>query len=228
MRIAELFHSIQGEGKLVGTPSAFVRTAGCNLGCRWCDTEYANRSENGQEVSVAAIVETLTAWNPRHVVVTGGEPMIQPEVVDLTQALRERGLHITVETAGTVYHPVACDLMSISPKLGNSTPRGAPNDPRVRRHEQHRLRLDCLSRLMAEYPYQLKFVVAAPKDLGEIRRLVTDLGGVDPDDVLLMPEGTTRERLEERASWLIELCKDTGFRYCPRLHIELFGHQRGT
>lgn len=228
MRISELFYSIQGEGKLAGVPSAFVRTAGCNLACRWCDADYALRADAGTSMSVPEIVTAVGAWPARHVVVTGGEPMIQPDVVELTEALRARGLHVTVETAGTVFRPVACDLMGISPKLSNSTPRPRQSDPRTTHHESRRIDVDCLLKLMDRYDYQLKFVVTSRDDLGEIRRLLDQLGGPDPSDVLLMPEGTDRETLAERGAWLVDLCKETGFRYCPRMHIELFGHRRGV
>ncbi len=228
MKIAELFYSIQGEGRLSGVPSVFVRTSGCNLACRWCDTEYALDASEATSMTVAEIIGAVAVWPARHVVVTGGEPMIQPEVVELTEALRGRGLHVTVETAGTVFKPVACELMSISPKLSNSTPRGPGHGPQAQRHESQRINMDCLLKLMAGYAYQLKFVVGSPGDLGEIRQLLDDLGGPDSDRVMLMPEGTDRDTLQQRASWLIEICKETGFRYCPRLHIELFGHQRGV
>lgn len=228
MKIVELFYSIQGEGKLAGVPSAFVRTAGCNLACRWCDTEYALRASDGEDMSVSDVVEIIGQWPMRHVVVTGGEPMIQPDVVELTEALRDQGRHITIETAGTIFKPVACDLMSISPKLSNATPNGPDNGPQGQHHEVGRVNVECLLRLMAGYDYQLKFVVASPSDLDEIRQLLVQLRRPDPDHVLLMPEGTDRDTLRERAAWLIDLCKETGFRYCPRLHIELFGNRRGV
>lgn len=225
MQISELFYSIQGEGKLAGAPSAFVRMAGCPLDCSWCDTEYARRADQGEAMTVTDIVDTVMAWPARYVVVTGGEPMVQSEAVELTDLLRERGVHITVETAGIVYRPVACDLMSISPKLSNSTP--PEPEGRAERHDRQRLSVETLQRLMAEYAYQLKFVVTSPADVDEIAELLDDVGGTSPDDVLLMPEGVDAAVLQERATWLVEICKQTGYRYSPRLHIELFGYQRG-
>ena len=124
MKIAELFYSLQGEGSLVGVPSVFIRTSGCNLRCSWCDTPYTSWQPEGTELSLDQILDEVQAHPARHVVVTGGEPMIAPEIVPLTERLRALGLHITIETAGTVFQPVACDLMSISPKLANSTPEG--------------------------------------------------------------------------------------------------------
>src|SRR6184192_2907191 len=116
VRISEIFYSIQGEGRLIGTPSIFIRTSGCNLRCVWCDTPYTSWRPEGDELELEEILTRLGDYpQARHAVVTGGEPMIAPQIVELTARLRERGLHITIETAGTVYKPVACDLMSISP-----------------------------------------------------------------------------------------------------------------
>lgn len=224
MKIAEVFYSVQGEGKLVGVPSVFVRTSGCNLRCKWCDTPYTSWAPEGVARTVESLVEEVEGFGARHVVVTGGEPMIAPEVVALTSALRERGFHITVETAGTVYAPVACDLMSISPKLANSTPDDARWGPV---HERTRLAMDVLARLTAEYAYQMKFVVASPADLEEIGELVSKLG-VPGENVLLMPEGRSPEVLRERALWLVPLCLKNGFRYSPRVHVDIWGDRRGV
>jgi len=165
----------------------------------------------------------VRAHPARHAVVTGGEPMMIPEVAPLTERLRALGLHITVETAGTVFRPVACDLMSISPKLSNSTPTG----PWAAPHDRLRIQPDILSELMARYPYQLKFVIARPGDLAEVRALLEALRA-DRGRVILMPEGTDREQLRARAVWLAEICKAEGFRFSPRLHVDLYGNQRGV
>jgi 7-carboxy-7-deazaguanine synthase len=225
LKIAEVFYSVQGEGSLAGIPSVFVRTSGCNLRCVWCDTPYTSWNPEGRELSLDEIIGELKKYPAKHVVITGGEPMIAPEIVPLTERLRQLGLHVTVETAGTVFKPVACDLMSISPKLANSTPSG---DPRwAGQHERLRINFDVLSKLMMPYPYQLKFVVTAPRDLEEIRGLVTRLQA-DPARVMLMPEGVDREVLRERGIWLAEICKSEGYRFSPRLHIELYGNRRGV
>jgi 7-carboxy-7-deazaguanine synthase len=225
LKIAEVFYSVQGEGSLVGIPSVFVRTSGCNLRCVWCDTPYTSWTPEGHELSLDQIIAEVKKHPARHAVVTGGEPMIAPEIVPLTERLRQLGLHVTVETAGTVFKPVACDLMSISPKLANSTPISDPHW--AGQHERLRIDLEVLSKLMIRYPYQLKFVVAAPRDLEEIRGLVTRLQA-DPARVMLMPEGVDREVLRERGIWLAEMCKAEGYRFSPRLHIELYGNRRGV
>jgi 7-carboxy-7-deazaguanine synthase len=224
LKIAELFYSIQGEGSLVGVPSFFIRTSGCNLRCSWCDTPYTSWQPEGVEMPLDRILDEVRAHPTRHVVVTGGEPMIAPEILPLTEKLRDAGLHITVETAGTVFHPVACDLMSISPKLANST----PSDPRFsRHHERLRIQRDVLQQLVTRYPHQLKFVIERPGDLEEVRDLVNELG-VDAQNVVLMPEGIDSERLRERGQWLAEICKQTGYRFSPRLHVDLWGARRGV
>jgi 7-carboxy-7-deazaguanine synthase len=223
LKIAELFYSIQGEGSLVGVPSFFIRTSGCNLRCSWCDTPYTSWQPEGTELALDRILDEALAHPSRHVVVTGGEPMIAPEIIPLCERLRENGMHITIETAGTVFHPVACDLMSISPKLANSTPEGSF----AAQHERLRMQTAALCELIARYEYQLKFVIEKAADLAEVRGLMERIGA-DGERVILMPEGTDPERLRERALWLAEICKDEGFRYSPRLHVDLWGSRRGV
>jgi 7-carboxy-7-deazaguanine synthase len=225
VRIAEIFHSVQGEGGLVGVPSVFVRTSGCNLRCVWCDTPYTSWQPEGRGDAVSAILDEVRSYGARHVVVTGGEPLIAPEVVALTEGLHTLGLHITIETAGTVFAAVACDLMSISPKLSNSTP--VEDGYWAERHERLRIQPEVLRRLMEGYEYQLKVVVAQPEDLGEVRALVDRLGA-DRSRVFLMPEGREASVLRERAVWLVEICKREGFRFSPRLQIDLWGNRRGV
>ena len=236
MLIAETFYSIQGEGVLAGVPSFFIRTSGCNLRCAWCDTPYASWRPEGVERTVDALVAEARAWPGRHVVLTGGEPMIAPELPALAAGLREAGFHITIETAGTLPPTpgLACDLASISPKLANSTP--TPERAGVgwvARHEATRWRPDAIRAWLAGgHGFQLKFVAAEPADLAEVAARVEELaaGGaaILPHQVLLMPEGTTPERLRARADWLAEACKERGWRYAHRLHVELYGNRRGT
>ncbi len=223
MKFAEIFYSIQGEGMLLGMPSVFVRTSGCNLRCAWCDTPYTSWSPEGAEMPLDEVVAEAQRHPARHVVLTGGEPLIAPEMGALTQRLRALGLHITIETAGTVFQPVVCDLMSISPKLSNSAPEG----PWAERHERARLQPETIRRLMAICDYQLKFVIARPEDVTEACELTESIGA-DLARVVLMPEGVDREVLRERSVWLAEICKREGFRFSPRLHIELYGSRRGV
>ena len=230
--IAETFYSIQGEGKLTGVPSFFIRVSGCNLRCTWCDTPYTSWSPEGAQRTIDSLLAEAAAAPARHAVVTGGEPMIFPNIVPLCRRLRDAGLHVTIETAGTVARDVPCDLMSISPKLSNSTPpQGDPRDPGGAwraRHEHRRIDLAALQSLLDGYPgRQLKFVVQHPADLGEITSLLDRLHNWRDEDVLLMPEGVTTP-VPARRAWLVEECLQRNWRYCPRLHIELFGNRRGT
>jgi len=157
----------------------------------------------------------------------GGEPLIAPEAVELTQRFADDGWHVTVETSGNVYQPVQCDLLSLSPKLANSTPWQRDAGKHAPAHEQHRLDLPILQRLIDEYHHQLKFVVREPADLEEIDSILSQLRNVPLQQVQLMPEGTDAATLSRRAEWVVEACKDRGFRYCPRLQVELFGNARG-
>jgi 7-carboxy-7-deazaguanine synthase len=229
MKLSELFYSIQGEGKLTGVPSVFVRASGCNLRCVWCDTPYASWTPEGEDVPVSEIVRRVGEFSARHVVVTGGEPMIMPDIVELCDALHRANMHITIETAATVFHPVKLDLASLSPKLTNSTPHDRDGGKFVAMHERQRLSIPIIQQFIDASPeFQLKFVVSSERDLNEIQEILKELKGAHRSDVLLMPEGTDAETLDSRAGWIADICKETGFRFCPRLHVMLYGNTRGT
>lgn len=230
MKISELFYSVQGEGKLLGVPSVFVRASGCNLRCVWCDTPYASWQPEGEDLNVRDIVHRIREHDSaRHVVLTGGEPLIMPDVLDLCSAIKTEGLHLTIETAGTVYHPVELDLASVSPKLSNSTPHDRDSGRFVAMHERQRINVPVIQQFIDASPdFQLKFVIAEESDLLEVEELLTRLTRWKPADVLLMPEGTDASVLGERAGWLSEVCKQYGYRFCPRLHVMLYGNKRGT
>lgn len=228
LRIAEIFTSIQGEGAWLGTPSVFVRVSGCNLRCSWCDTPYASWAPEGPVMTIDEIVEKVLESSASHVVLTGGEPLLFAPIVELAERLHALGRTITVETAGTVYRDLFCNLMSISPKLANSTPA----DPAWRdRHERDRSCPDVLRRLIETYPYQLKFVVDPERDieadLVEIAAIVAG-SGAEPGRVFLMAEGTDAATLHRRQRALVEVCLTRGYRVTPRLHVDLFGNTRGT
>jgi 7-carboxy-7-deazaguanine synthase len=227
MKIAEIFYSIQGEGILAGVPSVFVRTSGCNLRCTWCDTPYTSWNPEGRDMSIDKIADEVQAHSASHVVVTGGEPMIADEIVELTHQLKAINLHITIETAGTVHKAVTCDLMSISPKLANSTPHQREGGRWATQHDRLRYQPEVLKKLIREYEYQLKFVVSSPEDLLEIEAILQGTGA-DRSRVMLMAEGIDAAVIRDRAKWIAEVCKREGFRYSPRLHIDLWGDRRGT
>ncbi|MEX0938654.1 MAG: 7-carboxy-7-deazaguanine synthase QueE [Pirellulales bacterium] len=228
MKIAEVYVSIQGEGRLCGTPSVFVRASGCNLRCWFCDTPFASWSPEGCDMAVNEIVAQVQEWDVRHVVLTGGEPMLFAEAIPLCEELARDGRHITIETAGTLYLPLPCDLMSISPKLAGSTPSFEAAGRWSRRHERARHVPDVISRLIDQYDYQIKFVVDQPADLEEIEEYLADFPEIDRGRVLLMPQGTSVEQLRQREAWLAAYCRQQGLQLCPRRQIEWFGMVRGT
>jgi 7-carboxy-7-deazaguanine synthase len=228
MRIAEIYRSVQGEGLLTGVPSVFVRTSGCNLRCWFCDTPYTSWHAEGGDMSTDEIVAQVEEWDCPNVVVTGGEPMIYAELIPFCERLRAIGRHITIETAGTLYLPVACDLMSISPKFASSNPSAVDHPHWNRRHDRERHRPDVVRRLITEYEYQLKFVVDTPADLETLSNYFEELPAIAIDRILLMPQGIDQQQLDARTAWLRPYCMDHGLVFCPRKQIEWFGAVRGT
>jgi len=228
VRISEIFYSLQGEGRLAGTPSLFIRTSGCNLRCVWCDTPYTSWRPEGSSWPLARILQRVDEHGCKHVVITGGEPMLANEIGELTAELRRRAKHVTIETAGTIFKPVHCDLLSLSPKLENSTPWKKQQGKFAVMHEQLRLNFSVLQQFVDRYDYQLKFVVDRKEDFSEIRQIVHRLRNVDPARVLIMAQGIHRKQLDEKRRWIVPACLKIGYGYTPRLHIELFGNRRGT
>ncbi len=235
--ITETFVSIQGEGKWTGVPSWFVRLAGCNLRCRWCDTPYSSWKPESTPRLMADLISEARQSGVDHAVVTGGEPMIFPQLGALTRSLCDAGMKVTIETAGTVFQNVHADLMSISPKLASSTPSEA--DAQASgisaewagidgRHEQRRVNTDALQRLIDAHAHrQLKFVVCGEPDLIEIESLLAKLKNWQPTDILLMPEGTTPPT-RKLMQWLARECIARRWHYCTRLHVDIWGTKRGT
>lgn len=236
--INELFYSLQGEGKLAGTPSVFVRASGCNLRCWFCDSYHTSWEPTGAWLSIEDIIEEVTSFGAaEHVVLTGGEPMIHEESTTLLNELAAHGYHTTVETNGTIYRDASIDLASISPKLASSTP--TPEwDPKgdgewAEQHEGDRIELGVLSQLVDTYDSQLKFVVTGRDDMDEIEELVDRVRSnaatpIPNEDVLLMPEGMTRDELDERRNLVADLAQEYGYRYTPRLHVDLWNDAPGT
>ena len=227
--------SLQGEGLLVGTPSSFVRLTGCNLRCAWCDSPRTSWEPEGTWCPVKDVVDFCRS-GPRHVVVTGGEPLLQPGVVELSQRLRDAGHHVTFETAGTVWRDeLHCDLLSLSPKLAHATP--TRRDPKwAERHERLRWQPALVRRLLMAHPWQLKFVVRTgdaevlAADIAEVRGMLAQLGvmSVMHERVLLMPECIDPAQLPAAYAALLPACVRDGFALGQRLQIAIFGHTPGT
>ncbi len=230
MRVAEVYASIQGEGQHAGVPSVFVRTTGCNLRCWFCDTPFTSWNPEGVHIAVTELVRQVREFHIEHVVLTGGEPLLQPECVPFCEMLLATGHFVTIETAGTVFRPAPASLMSISPKLANSSPArsGLPSSARwSERHERTRTNRDVIARLIATTAYQLKFVVDQPSDLQEVCDYLAPWPQIPGDRVWLMPQARTRDELAERSSWLEAEATKLGFRFSSRWQIAKFGNERG-
>ena len=132
MRINEIFTSIQGEGFFTGVPAVFVRTSGCNLKCSFCDTNH----ESGEEMSIEAILKEVAKSNIRHIVITGGEPTLQPELPQLVEQLHAKGYFIQIETNGTRPVPTLIDWVTCSPKSLTKIAVKHPNELKVVYQEQ--------------------------------------------------------------------------------------------
>lgn len=235
LRIVEQFNSIQGEGALVGVPSRFIRVSGCNLRCSWCDTPESSWEPSGSRIDLHTLVQDCSG-GPRHVVLTGGEPLIFAEAVPLISALRAQGHHVTIETAGTRWlEGVEWDLLSLSPKLAHSTPwNKAPS--LAQRHENARFPVDVLQRYLQRGAWQMKFVVRADRedqmqaDLKEIEQALDQLAieSSQRHQVYLMPECIDPEALGAAYLRLAPECVSRGFSLGQRLQIQLWGHCPGT
>lgn len=182
-------------------------------------------------MAVADILERLGQWpDCQHVVITGGEPMLFAELVTLCAQLQRLGYHITVETAGTIDLPIVCDLMSISPKLANSTPSAATGvSPAWQsRHDQARDAPDVILRWLDDYTYQFKFVVDIQEDIPEIEAYLARYPAISRQRVFLMPQAIDQSMHDDRAAWLIPYCQTHKLLFCPRRQLEWFGLRRGT
>jgi 7-carboxy-7-deazaguanine synthase len=168
----------------------------------------------------------------RHVVITGGEPLLQAAgVAGLCRLLREIApFHVTVESNATRYDErvaAVADLMSLSPKLSTSAPAASVE------HHARRLDPDAIQRFISfardnGKDFQLKFVFAADEDAREIRELLASLRGWKNEDILLMPPGATPDALRRAAPLAVAHAIREGWRYCDRLHVSLFGNREGV
>lgn len=235
-----MFESIQGEGPFAGRPSTFVRLSGCNLQCVWCDTPHTwnwtgtdfehrggtkfDRQAEVIEMEVSEVLERVEAFSSRHVVLTGGEPLAQqPGLVMLVEALRSRWAHATIdlETNGTIAPRPAFDdgvtHYVVSPKLSNAGMTA------------HKRLVEASLRFFARSAKaSFKFVVRDdPADRAEITALQTTYG-LEAERIFLMPEGTTVDQLDANAPGVARWCLERGYRFSDRLHVRLYGDQRGT
>jgi 7-carboxy-7-deazaguanine synthase len=247
MNIVEIFYSLQGEGRLSGVPSVFIRVAGCPVRCLWCDTKYAWDDSAGEDLSVEEILSRVGNLLPKQsfafsstqnlelrtqnsfIVVTGGEPMTNPHLPLLLAKLAQTDRHITIETSGIAFIPdLPVDLMSISPKLSNSiSPNAVGGMARTPSVERGWPWFSNVRKLITHYDYQLKFVIDTASDIDEVKAVIDSLKEIDPRKVMLMPQGKTREELLAKSLVVADLCTNYGFTFCQRLHVLLWGDQRG-
>ena len=228
--------TIQGEGKLCGIPSLFVRVAGCNLHCCWqsvdgktapCDTTYAAyQIEQTLSLPIEDICAILLQNSDtiRHIVLTGGEPLLQAkELTTLCQLLKKnRNFHFTLETNATLFNRELAECIDL---FSSHTTSFRPSVPR--------LNPVCIQYYIqyarqCQKDFQLKFVYACEEDITEIRELLSGLQGWQNEDILLMPLGGTPEMMRTNAQKTLEYCLRNGWRYCDRLHISLFGDRIGV
>jgi 7-carboxy-7-deazaguanine synthase len=224
--ITEQFLTIQGEGRSIGRLAYFIRFAGCNLWCGWCDSMHSVDpklfSGKAFEIDYSKV--------PSHcklIVLTGGEPTLF-DLIEVREKLLKENKHrqFEVESNGTNFLPL--ELIekfnwNISPKLKSSNQKNKTLDEK---------RLQSLGR-WSEYAQSheniiFKFVVTSKDDVVEVKSIVNEFK-IPTHLVYLMPEGQTREsQTIERVEWLIDECKLSGFNFSPRLHVIFWGDKRGV
>ncbi len=210
----EMFYSLQGEGTRMGTPAVFLRLAGCNLACRWCDTKHS--WGHGVEMDVAEVAERLLSCGCMNLVITGGEPLLQQEELVSLLALLPVEVFVEVESNGTLLPCPALmarvNQWNISPKLGHSGQPAA------------RTLCPAVLTAFAALPHAwFKFVVQAEEDWEAIAAL-----GLPKERLILMPCAATRAQLEAARPAVVELCLRHGLRFGDRLHLVLWDDRKGV
>ncbi len=217
IHVAELFHSLQGEGPSAGVPAHFLRLQGCDVGCRWCDTKYTWDPEGGRAMETeAAFAELRALGRASLLVVTGGEPLAQPGIGGLLERAVEAWPRVEVETSGLLAPPLAHPRLhwNVSPKLPSATPRWAETWAHV-------------AAFAADPNAGFKLVVGDGPDEADALRLLAE-HALPRERTALMPEGLTDAAVRERAGRLAEVCKREGLRLSPRMHVWLWGARRGV
>ena len=226
MKYSECFYTIQGEGRYLGVPSVFFRTSYCNLRCSWCDTPYTSWTPENKQITIEDAFKQIMEFDCTHVVITGGEPFVQlKELEALCRLLHNEDRYITIETNATIYGDVDAQFISMSPKLRNSNPE--KENKHFNNHSAKRINAKVIELFYKFYDCQIKFVVDNPSDMVEIDRIQRPLG-IPPSSIVLMPQGITAEELRPKQEWLIEICKEHGYTYSPRLHVDIWGNKRGV
>lgn len=226
INVCEMFHSIQGEGILEGIPSVLVRLVGCNLCCDWCDTKDILNKENCITLNENELLERLSKYQCKYIIITGGEPTLFPSLEQLICLLQKHGYHITVETNGTIKTEIHCNLISISPKLSNSIPKTIRGEEQLKSYNQKRINIEAIRCHMRGGNYQIKFVVRdRQEDFDEIKEILNELGDYDEERILIMPQAASVEQLSEMQTEIVRLCILNNMRYANRLQLQVWGNE---
>lgn len=217
LRVSECFVSIQGEGPSQGRPAAFMRLQGCSVGCTWCDSKYTWEPAGGEASDAQALAaRMMEGLCPRLLVITGGEPLEVEGFPELLAWCSPFWSRVEVETSG-VRSPIPAAgnvRWNWSPKLSSVTPRADETWAHAKRF------------MRAKHAI-CKVVVGDQADWRETLERLSDCD-IPPHRTWIMPQGTEKEVLLERARWLAPLCIEEGFRLTNRLHILLWGPRRGV
>jgi len=235
----EIFHTLQGEGVSMGLPSVFIRSSLCNLHCTWCDTAYTwnwegtkwdhednekyAKSDYIVELETTEVADLVADYGCLNIVLTGGEPLLQqPAWLAIIEDLRKRNsaYRFEIETNGTQlpdqHMAAAVDQWNVSTKLSNSG-----NSAKLR------IKPEAMQFFAASDKAWFKFVIQNEQDLAEVKELEAQFS-INKERILLMPEGRDEAALQSRRLWLADLCRDQGYRFSDRLHIQLWGSKRGV
>ena len=209
LRVTEIFFSLQGETSRVGLPTVFVRLTGCPLRCRWCDTPYS--FQGGQTLDIADILTQVAVWHPRHVTVTGGEPLAKKHCCSLLAALCDAGYDVSLETGG------ALDIAEVDPRVCRILDIKPPGSGEAQRN-----RWENLAALAARD--EVKFVLAGREDYEWAKRVMREHGLAERCPVLFSPVyGELQAR--QLADWMLE--DRLPARLQIQLHKALWGEERG-
>ena len=225
MKISEIFKSIQGEGTNAGKPAIFLRTAECNLKCTWCDTKYTwdwksfDYSKEVKEISIKEIREIIERFHLRHLVITGGEPLMQQDDLAELLVFLKPEFYVEIETNGTILPNNALsalvDQWNVSPKTKNS---GNP----LEMCEDN----ECYAFFSKQKNCYFKYVVENKDDLMEIHHLMKK-HRLEKNRVLLMTQAITKEEMLEREAGVFLMSKEHDLGFSPRMHVTKWGNQRG-
>lgn len=226
IKVSELFKSIQGEGNLQGMPSIILRLTGCNLSCKWCDTQMLINQDKGIEYTDDMLLKVLESYNCSHIIITGGEPTINENLNELIKIIRDNGYYVTVETNATNIMNLECDLVSMSPKLSNSICYTEQDEVTISKYNNLRININAIKHYIHNNNYQIKFVCKdLQSDIDEVKDILMHIGEYDLTKVMIMPLADSREQLYLVQKELIRLCVENNLRYANRLQLQVWNNK---